>query len=195
MSETKTTASTAGGQERSSDGGSMAPLAVRGGNILDAKETYIAHQCNCITNHAAGLAKDLFAKFPWADIYKIRGKDGNLMRDKPGKIIIKGDGKEQRFVINMLAQNYPGHPKPYETEEMRRSWFKSCLDELSLHLAKPKGETKDNAGGYGADTAPSVAFPEGIGCTMAGGTWKNYLLLIENFARENPHIKVALIRR
>lgn len=42
------------------------------GSILDSKEQYICHQINCVTTKAAFLAKDIFLKFPHADVYSLR---------------------------------------------------------------------------------------------------------------------------
>lgn len=40
------------------------------GNLLDSKEQYIGHQCNCVTSHAKTLAEQIFKKYPYADTYK-----------------------------------------------------------------------------------------------------------------------------
>lgn len=60
------------------------------GDILLAKETYIAHQCNCVTNKAKGLSKQIFKKFPYADSYTNRQNYSN-----PGTIEVFNN------VINM----------------------------------------------------------------------------------------------
>jgi hypothetical protein len=39
------------------------------GDLLDATEQFIAHQCNCISQNAGGLAFYLFKKFPYANVY------------------------------------------------------------------------------------------------------------------------------
>jgi hypothetical protein len=46
------------------------------GNLLDSDAQYIAHQCNCITTHAAGLSKVLFEKYPWANTYITKHRSG-----------------------------------------------------------------------------------------------------------------------
>ena len=124
-------------------------------NILLSDYQYIAHQCNCVSNHSAGLAKSIFQKFPYSDIYKFREK-----RDSPGNIIISGNGIDQRYIINMLAQYYPGEPK-YESYEQRLSWFDSCIDKI-LKIPDLK----------------QIAFPYKIGCGLAGGKWEDYEKLI-----------------
>ena len=41
-------------------------------SILEANTKYIAHQCNCITSHSAGIAKRIFDKYPYAiDIWSL----------------------------------------------------------------------------------------------------------------------------
>lgn len=141
-------------------------LEIINGNILDSRHKYIAHQTNCITQRSAHLAKSIFDKYPFADIYSERAKG---IRDEPGTIVIRGNGKNKRFVINMLAQVYPGRVKfPNSTLDgfkAREIYFNRCLQ----HIAK-------------IDNLDSVAFPYGIGCGAAGGNWNKYFKMLEEFA-------------
>jgi len=68
------------------------------GNLLDAKEKYLVHQCNCITNRAAHLVFDVFNRFPYADIYS-----GRTSPDTLGSIVIRGNGNDQRYVVSILG--------------------------------------------------------------------------------------------
>lgn len=52
-----------------------------------ARETYICHQCNCVTTKSSGIAKNLFDRFPYADIYQRRLYDHHH-RDIPGTVIV-----------------------------------------------------------------------------------------------------------
>ena len=135
------------------------------GNLFDAPERYICHQTNCVTNRAAQIAASMFARFPWANIYAPR-----VRPDQPGTIIIKGNGKDQRFVIAMLAQYYPGSPKfPNSIKDgsaARRAYFQSCLQAVRQ-----------------IPDIDSVAFPFQIGCGAAGGDWGQYQNMIEEFAK------------
>jgi hypothetical protein len=79
------------------------------GDLFDTKAKYLAHQCNCVTTKSAHLSKSVFEHYPYADIYSSRTKtDWKDSRDKPGSIIIKGDGENQRYVLNLLGQFFPG---------------------------------------------------------------------------------------
>lgn len=157
------------------------------GDLLEAKEKYIAHQCNCLTQNSAGTAKAIFDKFPYANTYERRIKDENgetTNIDKPGTIIVLGDGKEHRFVINMYAQYYPGRPKyPLSSLDgipVREKHFYHCL----LRIAKlPELE--------------SIAFPWRIGCNLGGGDWEHYLGMITNFAQYvgDKGVKVRVYKR
>ena len=118
------------------------------GNILDATETFIAHQCNCITSYGLGLSDQMFKKFPWSNIYSPHSPFSR--KRNPGKIILAGNGKDKRYVINMLGQISPGpagkfnvpagkfisngvnNMKIRETNEKRIEWFKQCLDQVGL---------------------------------------------------------------
>lgn len=162
-------------------------LEIVTGDLLDAKEKYIAHQCNCVTQNCAGVAKLIFDKWPYANTYALRqlGPDGRTIpTDKLGDIVILGDGKEQRHVINMYAQYYPGKPK-YPTSTLdgsavRLDFFYKCL----LRVAKiPELE--------------SIAFPWRIGCNLGGGDWEKYLGTLNNFAQyveETQKAKVVIYR-
>jgi len=138
-------------------------------SILESDAKYICHQCNCLTSHSAGLAKSMFDAFPYANIYATRENLSNWKdhRDQPGTINIAGNGKDKRFIINMFAQIFPGKPKfPYSSTDgwgAREGYFKTCLDKIAL-----------------LDIG-SIAFPDHIGCSMAGGNWENYLKMIEDF--------------
>ena len=158
------------------------------GDLLESKEKYIAHQCNCLTQNSAGAAKAIFDKYPHANTYerRVRGEDGQTTNvDVPGTIAILGDGKEQRFVVNMYAQYYPGKPKypksSLDGSAVRLSYFYTCL----LRVAK-------------IPDLESIAFPWRIGCNLAGGNWDLYLGNLTNFAQyvgEKFGTKVMIYRR
>jgi hypothetical protein len=149
------------------------------GDLFEAPEKYLCHQCNCVTNRAAHLAKDVFEKFPHADIYTPRTSP-----DQPGHIIVRGNGQDQRFVVALLGQVYPGHPRyPKSTLDgipAREKYFHRCL----LRLAK-------------LPDLESIAFPWRIGCGAAGGDWEHYLGTITNFAQyvDGQGVKVRIYRR
>lgn len=139
------------------------------GNILGAKEKYLAHQCNAITQQAGGLAHYIFRQFPYADIYKDRPRPYRPSGPNfPGHIQIRGDGINNRFIINMIAQYFPGAPQPngnlLDSNKTRESYFFHCLEEISY-----------------IENIESIAFPVFIGCGMAQGNWEAYLAMIESF--------------
>ena len=148
-------------------------------SITEVDAKYIAHQCNCLTTKAAGVAAVIFNAFPYADVYRTRNNydvrvsleqpSSKNKRDQPGTIEICGNGKDQRFVINMFAQVYPGSPKYTESNldgyDARKKYFAKCLDLIV--------EIKD---------LESIAFPYKIGCNLAGGDWENYQKMLEEFS-------------
>ena len=101
-------------------------IEIVAGDLLNSQEKYIAHQCNCLTQSSAGTARAIFDKFPHSDTYTDRTEP-----DKPGLIKILGDGVNQRYVINMFGQYYPGKPKyPNSTLDgqiAREKYFHQCL--------------------------------------------------------------------
>ena len=130
---------------------------------------FIAHQTNCISTFALGLAKNIFDIFPWSNIYH-----SHTIRI-PGKIIVCGNGKDQRFIVNMMGQKYPGKS---DSKEQKLIWFRQCLNEISLFTRTFKNV--------------SIAFPYKIGCGMAGGQWSDYLSILELFANTHPNICVVI---
>lgn len=152
------------------------------GDIAKVDTQYIAHQCNCLSQQSSGLAKILFEIFPWCDIYKDRvSKDHpDFHPDCPGEISIHGNGQDQRYVINMLAQFWPGKPKYPESTldgyKAREHYFKSCLQKITK-----------------IENLKSIAFPVNIGCGLAGGNWIQYKSFIEHFAEAREDIKVFLV--
>jgi hypothetical protein len=139
-------------------------LTIVEGDLLNSKETYLCHQCNCLSNGAAFLAAAIFKTFPYSNIYALREKP-----DVPGAIVIKGDGDDERFVINILSQYYPGYSVYPDAKldgiKARLSYFAEALTQM-----KPlKG---------------SFAFPWRFGCGAAGGDWDVYLKMLQDFASE-----------
>lgn len=144
------------------------------GNLLECPHKYICHQVNCVSSYAAGIARCIFDQFPYSDIYSHREKCGRdelpLPGEEPGNIIVKGNGKDERFVINMLAQFYPGAPKYIDSPKdgfiARQNYFKRCLSKIEDII-----------------DLDSVAFPYKIGCGIADGNWNIYEKLIDDFAK------------
>lgn len=138
-------------------------LKIVKGDLLKSNADFIAHQCNCMTNKSFGLSASMFKTFPYADIYTNREKYSQL-----GTISVHGDGKDQRYVINMLAQFYPGKCKWKDTYDKRLDAFQKCLEEIS-RLPNMEGK--------------SIAFPYNIGCGLAGGNWEDYQKILQYWAQ------------
>lgn len=135
-------------------------------DLLDADTQYIAHQVNATTvGSGKGLSKQIFAKYPNANVYK-----SNIERI-PGTIITVEP------VINIVGQQKPGKPSGNDSEARRLRWFKSGLEEISE-----------------IEGIVSIAFPFGIGSGLAGGNWEYYEKMIQDFAVNNPNIKVFIYK-
>lgn len=144
-------------------------LVSTNGSILEAKEQYIAQQCNCISSNYKGLSKAIVEEFPWAKFY-------SESKREPGTIKIEGNGIDKRFVIGMFAQRYVSISKyNNDTDEMRLLWFEKCLDEIGK-----------------IPNLKSIAFLCNIGCVLAGGHWPTYLIKIEIFAKKYNDIMVVI---
>lgn len=155
-------------------------LEIITGNLLEAKEKYLAHITNCIsTTSAKGIAKDIFDKFPYADCYS-----GRTETSKAGTIDIVGDGKDNRYIINMHAIVYPGKAR-YPLSSLdglaaRQKHFYHCL----LRIAQ-------------IEELESVAFPWRVGCGLAGGNWEYFLGTIVQMEKylEPKGVRVVIYRK
>lgn len=145
--------------------GKNAMIEIISGDLFNSTEKYIVHCCNCITKRSAHLAKTVFQHYPYADVYSARKN-----ADVPGTIIVKGNGEDQRFVIALFGQYYPGSPKFQESmldgKKARERYFHKAL----MAVAR-------------IPNLESIAFPDHIACGAAGGNWEYYLGTISNFAR------------
>ena len=154
-------------------------IEIVSGNIFDAKEKYLCHQCNCVTSKSAHLSKSVFEYYPWADVYTGRTKP-----HQPGTIDVRGNGEDQRYVINCFGQFFPGKSKyPQSGKDSilaREKFFHQCL----LHISR-------------IPNLESLAFPWRIGCGAAGGIWEHYLGNLTIFANyvEKTDARVRVYRR
>lgn len=155
-------------------------ITIKTGDLLEATEQFICHQTNSVsTGGAAGIARAIFDKYPYADCYLDR-KEHSV----PGTIDIRGNGRDQRFVISAHAQFYPGRPQyPHSNKDgyvARERYFQQCLDLIAA-----------------IDGLKSVAFPWMVGCGIAGGSWPNYLSMLTMFAIkvEDNGADVVIYRR
>ena len=146
------------------------------GDLLNAKENYIAQQCNCITVHAKGLAKSIADKYSHGDFYSHRKTNDSKVaitsdRDTPGTIKIN---KGRPNIIAIFGQWSHGsikskwvdkYPKPdgsSETKEDRLKWFKKGITEIEKQINE------------------EVAIPYKIGCGLGGGSWTAYKKILED---------------
>jgi O-acetyl-ADP-ribose deacetylase (regulator of RNase III) len=156
-------------------------IEIKTADLLQATEEAIVHQCNCVSKGSAGLARSLFQKYPWADIYRNR-----FSPSIPGTIrIVPAPDREVKWscrlkVIALFGQYAPGAPsrETYMSDSSsdRERFFQNCLKWLS--------ETN----------VSSLAFPYGIGCGLAGGHWPTYQAMLEQFAKDNPTKKIVLYK-
>lgn len=130
----------------------------------------IAHQCNTRTRTSKGLSAAMFRKFPSANTYD------NGFERVAGNISVHTVG-EQR-IVNMYGQVHPSRPGHYnDSASDRIRYFKSCLDQMA---ALPD--------------LTSVAFPDHIGCGLAGGDWDVYHRMIAEFADKIAPARVIIVK-
>lgn len=167
-------------------------ISVVKGDLIEAKVDAIVQQCNCLTVRSHGLSAYIATKLD-IDHYSLRKPIGkkNLAikedRDVPGTVkmhqITMVIGKPY-YVACLFGQFTPGLPGKYynyickehgitETKEAREQWFKESLEKLTDEL-------------IGLEIT-SVAFPYGIGCGLAGGSWPKYAKMITEWGFKNQN--------
>lgn len=147
------------------------------GDLLEATEDYIAHQCNCVTIQSKHIAQQIFDKYPYSNTYRLRTVEKKT-HNIPGTIDIMGNGIEDRYVINVYSQLYPSYPKYVnDSKKTREVWFKSCLDIIGEKISSQE----------------TLAMPYKIGCGSASGNWDTYLNMIKEFS-DKYNISVTLYK-
>jgi hypothetical protein len=77
-----------------------------------------------------------------------------------------------------MGQVYPGSPiYSNDTAEKRVNYFKSGLEKITW-----------------IKNVKCLAFPYFIGCGLAGGDWKVYSKILEEFSENNKNIEVVLYK-
>lgn len=134
---------------------------------ITTKAKFICNLCDCVSigNKGDKLVQDVFTKYGYANCYTDRVA---TKKSIPGTLQIKGDGKKNRYVVNMFVQFYPGPPKyPNDNIIKRVEWFSNCLDKLL--------EISD---------AESISFPADLGKYENNDYNERYLSKIDDFRKK-----------
>lgn len=137
---------------------------------------HLVHQCNCISKGPPkGLASSMFNVFPAANVYDKR-RQGLGQIDTPGTISKHGR------VLNLYGQWYPGNANDSsDSAEKRFGWFKYGLQDIGYTLPQ--------------NQQVHIAFPERIGCGLAGGDWNLYRAELYRWAANFPRWKCFIVKR
>lgn len=137
------------------------------GTEITTTAQYLINICDCVSIGQKGdpIVRIVFEKYPYANCYTSRL---TTTKSLPGTSQLTGDGKTQRYIINMFAQFYPGAPKyPCDNITKRCEWFSNCLNQL-LKIKDLK----------------SLAFPPNIGVYENINLSVKYLDLIDDFKKK-----------
>lgn len=162
------------------------------GDITSPPCGAIAHQCNCVSrgvNAAKGVAQAIFQKFPYADLYALRGRNPDAYPEPgavhiampPDKTRFNIHSPEQPLVFNLLGQHKPGKPKQFgfDSPETRARWMKQCLSIVGSEV-RVLG-------------IPEIAFPYGMGSGLAGGEWSVYRRLLIDFESNGTAVTLMVL--
>lgn len=134
---------------------------------ITTRAKFVCNLCDCVSigNKGDKPVQDIFTKYGYANCYTDRVV---TKKSIPGTLQIKGDGKKNRYVINMFVQFYPGPPKyPNDNIIKRVEWFNNCLDKL-LEISN----------------AESISFPKDIGKYENNDYNERYLNKMDDFRKK-----------
>ena len=141
------------------------------GDLLDAKETYIAHQVNCYGMMGRGVALQIKNRYPdifrryqdYCNEHKVKNLIGRLL------LIPTDDGK---VICNLFGQERFGYGKQYTDI--------AALSKAMNSLAKI------------VPTNEPIAMPYMIGCGNGGADWNIVHQLIQDIFKKHT---VVLYKR
>ena len=154
--------------------------------LLDPKlsdfTSNLAHQINALGLKPGGLAAALIERSPYANPFQGRDHNGTQEHLLGTVRIDKDPSKdpENPTIFSLYAQLHGGGPgkHPHDSREHRVAYFESAIADLKAK----------------APRLESIAFPEKIGCAIAGGHWHEYSSIIHNFAAAMPNCAVYIVR-
>lgn len=167
------------------------------GDLLEVEADFIVHQINCLSVKAHGLAESIAKKYPWADRYAKRRQDGNRNlaipedRDLPGDVVVLVPpvAISAPYVVGLLGQYDFSSPLKYnrglplskeDTAENREKWFWQALQKFAV-IVNATQKTK-------------IAFPERIGCGLAGGSWPKYIEMLKSFSELVSRSEIIIVK-
>lgn len=166
------------------------PITFCFGNLLDCVEThdYIVHQTNSTSTRAAGIADAIFKRFPATNNYAPQNTNvvgrAEIM---PISYINWSDRPIRPAVVNLCAQFHPGGPSADDDSGRRKSWFEDALRDMTYQITRRHAQNPNEARpNIVSPNEVRVAFPTKIGCGLAGGSWPDYLAILERWAAQHP---------
>lgn len=144
---------------------------VKGDIVNDTQYTIFCHQVNCQGVMGAGLAKQIRNKYPevYSDYIQTIHSEQWLLGSK-----ICTPTTDGRVCVSMFAQEDYGRNKCYTNYQA----FQIILDGLQSELQMFE---------FSNPSPYKIAFPEGIGCGLAGGDWNIIKPILEKFAANVPN--------
>ena len=127
-------------------------MEIISGNLLEAKESIIIHQTNCMGVMGSGLAKQIKDKYPEVFQGYYHYCKTNPVDKLLGSALLceANDGK---IIANVFGQVNYGTDKRYTDYDA----LKHALEEVHQ---------------YAATNALTIAVPYNLGCGKAGGEWE-----------------------
>lgn len=160
-------------------------MEVQRADLLEVNADCIVQQCNCVTLNAQGLAASIASKYAYADLYGRRtGRNAfcatPATQEAPGTCILAEPppGVTGPVVACLMGQVAPGTP----SSSARRYGVPSGTDNIQCRLNYFQSALNELADACQREHWKLVAFPFRIGCGLAGGSWPDYLAMLQEFS-------------
>lgn len=160
------------------------------GDILNSTADIICHQVNCQGVMGAGLAKAIKGKYPivyqaYKDFVTSNAVyEGERIANSKAFLglcqLVKIPG-EEKYVANIFAQDFYGREEGKVYTDYTA--FRCALTNLKRIILYA----------YGDCEIKKVAFPFGIGCGLAGGSWKVISSIIKSVFNDT-NLEIEIIK-
>ncbi|WP_088362477.1 hypothetical protein [Bacillus cereus] len=134
-------------------------LCITRGNLLNCNCNFILHQANSQKRMGAGLALKIAKRYP--QVVRVDNEFPLKGAERLGKYSV-AKVEEDKWVVNLYAQNFPGKAKTMREQAERYLYLESSITSFIQVLLKK--ELKENR-------KYKIGLPYKLGSDLAGGEW------------------------
>lgn len=160
------------------------------GNILNVKNGYIFHICDCTSLIPSGFSETLYNTFPSSSPYILRKKKSENephvasfeTRSKPGTVFILGE-ENGPDIVNMFSKYGYTDTDIKDTTSFRQNYFKDCLESMLDYFEFFTEKV-------------NIHIPYKLGCDFSQSEWEVYAKFLlefeEKMAQNNVDVELTV---